>query len=715
MDCGPTCLKIIFEYYDIKIPINILRDLTNTSKIGVNLKSIQNTAEEFGFNTIGGEITFEELMKEANFPLIAHWNGNHFIVVYKVTKKHIYTVDPAFGKIKYTHKDFKSKWCSIDDKGIVLLFEFDKNKIFKNIQNTNQISKLNFVKKYLFKYKNLLFQLFLSLCIVSLFQLLIPVLTQKIIDEGVIKKNKNLVIVLLYAQIALLIGRTIIESTRSYIIFNLSIKFNLHLIADFLSKLMKLPLSFFNTKMVGDIFQRISDHHRIENIMTNHSIMIFFSLLNFFIYSFLLISYDLNIFYLFSIGSIVYILWILIFLKKREFLDHQKFKLVSEEKNKLLELIQGIQEIKLNNAEKIRKEKWEEIQINIYDLEKRTVKLEMIQSNGSNLINEFKNIFLVFYTSLLVINNEISFGTMMAISLIIGQLNGPISQFIGFIYNLQDAKISLERILEIHEKENEELEYYSSESNKDNNSIEGDIEFKNVSFTYPGSITPSLKNINIIIPKGKTTAIVGPSGSGKTTILRLILRYYDKYSGEINLNNLNLNSISHKKWRENIGFVLQDGFIFSDSIINNIAINDKNPNYNKVCSALKIANLNDFVENLPLKLNTKIGEEGIGLSGGQKQRILISRAVYKNPKFIFFDEATSSLDANNEKIISQNLTNFFTKKTSIIIAHRLSTIINADQIIVMNNGEIVEVGTHKKLLNNKGLYYDLIKNQIEMN
>jgi ATP-binding cassette subfamily B protein len=446
-------------------------------------------------------------------------------------------------------------------------------------------------------------------------------------------------------------------------------------------------------------------------LLTNSSLNTLFSFVNLLIFGAVLAWYDLSIFGVFMLGSMLYFGWVLIFLKRRKDLDYKRFSQLSAEQTKVIELINGMQEIKLHNAEQQKRWSWEYLQALLYKIRRKSLVLEQTQTLGSNAINEIKNIFITILSAKLVIDGKITLGMMMAISYIIGQLNAPIQQLIGFIYSWQDAKIAMERLSEIHEKEDEENNF---EEKITNIPLNKSIELKNISFRYQGSIETVINNLSLIIPSRKITAIVGASGSGKTTLMKMLLKFYIPLEGEITIDNINLNNISQRAWREKCGSVMQEGFIFNDTIANNIAVGDEYVNKQKLLRAVEIANIKDFIERLPLAYNTKIGSTGIGMSTGQKQRLLIARAVYKNPEIIFFDEATSALDAENEKIIMENLNQFFKNKTAVVIAHRLSTVKNADQIVVLDKGKIIEKGTHNELINLKGNYYNLVKNQLEL-
>ncbi|WP_223033652.1 peptidase domain-containing ABC transporter [Hanstruepera marina] len=714
-DCGPTCLKIIAKYYNKVISLQQIRKLTETTREGSNLLNLSDAAEKMGFRTLGVKI---DLVKIPDIPLpsIIHWNKNHFAVLYKVKKGLYYISDPAHGLINYNKEEFLKHWIGNNaneqtQEGIVLLIE-PTPKLYNIVFDTEtQRLGFSFLSKYLFKYKRFLWQLVIGLIAASLLQLIFPFLTQSVVDVGIKNQDVHFIYLILFAQLALFIGRTSIEVIRSWILLHLSTRINISLVSDFFIKLMNLPIAFFDTRMTGDILQRINDHKRIERILTTSSLNVLFSMVNLIVFSLVLAYYNIKIFGVFVLGSIFYFVWITVFLKKRKDLDYKRFSQVSQEQSKVIELINGMQEIKLHNAEKQKRWGWEFVQARLFKVSIEGLALEQYQSVGSGFINELKNILITFLSAKLVIDGDITLGMMLAISYIVGQLNSPISQLINFIREVQDAKISLDRLSEIHSKEDEEPTDIDFANDIDE---EADISVSNLSFRYIGSDQIVLQELDVTIPANKVTAIVGVSGSGKTTLMKLLLKFYNPIEGNIKLGNFDLKNISQKTWRDECGVVMQEGYIFNDSIANNIAVGEDYVDKQKLAHAVDVANIKEFIETLPLSYNTKIGMEGVGLSTGQKQRLLIARAVYKNPNFLFFDEATSALDANNEKVIMEKLDTFFENKTVVVIAHRLSTVKNAHQIVVLDKGNIVEVGNHNELIKQKGDYYNLVKNQLEL-
>ena len=722
MDCGPACLAMVASHYGKDFGLQYLRDRSFITREGVSLLGISEAADKIGFKTISAKLKTEDLDNEL-LPCILHWNQNHFVVLYKITKniftgKLIYKIaDPGHGFISLSEEKFKKSWLSDLEKGVALFLE-PTEEFFKQTPPKEEKLSIKYLLKYLKPYKNQMLQLFLLLLLGTLTTLIFPILTQKLIDEGVSKKDLPVISYILLAQLAFFFGNIIFGIFRNWIMLVVGTKINIQIISDFLKKLLKLPIKFFDTKLMGDFNQRIQDHERIENFLTSQSLLTLFSIITFSVFFGVLWYYDFRILVVYIVLTVISIIWSLYWMKKRKILDYFRFQQRSENQESIYEIINGVSEMKLNQFEDFKRREWEQIQQKLFKINIRILKLDQVQLSGFDFINQLKNIVVTFLAASFVVKGHMTLGALLSVSYIIGQMNSPVSQLISFFRSLQDAKLSLSRLNEVQNHPEEEQENQLpllSKKYTEQNGIEKGIFFKNVSFQYEGPQSPYvLKDINLFIPEGKVTAIVGASGSGKTTLMKMLLKFYEPVSGEINFNHLNINDISPLDLRKNCGVVMQDGFIFSDTIERNIATNDEKINYEKLDKALQTANIKSFVEELPLGLNTKIGASGNGISGGQKQRILIARAVYKNPHFIFFDEATSALDAENEKIIHDNLQSFFKGKTVIIVAHRLSTVKNADQIIVLKNGEIVEQGNHQSLVDKKADYYNLVKNQLEL-
>lgn len=722
MDCGPACLAMVASHYGKDFGLQYLRDRSFITREGVSLLGISEAADKIGFKTISAKLKTEDLDNEL-LPCILHWNQNHFVVLYKITKniftgKLIYKIaDPGHGFISLSEEKFKKSWLSDLEKGVALFLE-PTEEFFKQTPPKEEKLSIKYLLKYLKPYKNQMLQLFLLLLLGTLTTLIFPILTQKLIDEGVSKKDLPVISYILLAQLAFFFGNIIFGIFRNWIMLVVGTKINIQIISDFLKKLLKLPIKFFDTKLMGDFNQRIQDHERIENFLTSQSLLTLFSIITFSVFFGVLWYYDFRILVVYIVLTVISIIWSLYWMKKRKILDYFRFQQRSENQESIYEIINGVSEMKLNQFEDFKRREWEQIQQKLFKINIRILRLDQIQLSGFDFINQLKNIVVTFLAASFVVKGHMTLGALLSVSYIIGQMNSPVSQLISFFRSLQDAKLSLSRLNEVQNHPEEEQEnqlQLLSKKYTEQYGIEKGIYFKNVSFQYEGPQSPYvLKDINLFIPEGKVTAIVGASGSGKTTLMKMLLKFYEPVSGEINFNHLNINDISPLDLRKNCGVVMQDGFIFSDTIERNIATNDEKINYEKLDKALQTANIKSFVEELPLGLNTKIGASGNGISGGQKQRIFIARAVYKNPHFIFFDEATSALDAENEKIIHDNLQSFFKGKTVIIVAHRLSTVKNADQIIVLKNGEIVEQGNHQSLVDKKADYYNLVKNQLEL-
>ncbi|NQX53032.1 peptidase domain-containing ABC transporter [Pedobacter panaciterrae] len=715
-DCGPTCLRIIARYYNKSIPLQQIRMLSETTREGSGLMGLSNAAEHLGFRTLGVKIDFNTMVADAPLPCIVHWNKNHYVVVYKIDKAgRVYISDPSFGLITYTKEEFLKCWIGENanentEEGIALILETTPEFYKSEFDDEEKKASFSFLSKYLLKYRSLVAQLIIGLLAGSILSLIFPFLTQSIVDVGIQNQDLNFIYLVLLAQVMLFLGKMGLEIIRSWIMLHLSARINIAIISDFFIKLMRLPISFFDTRMTGDIMQRINDHHRIEQLLTNSSLNTLFSMVNLVIFSVILLIYDYRLFIVYLIGAVLYIGWISFFLKKRKELDYKKFSQTAQEQSKVMELINGMQEIKMHNAEKQKRWDWEFLQVKLFKIQIKALSLEQWQSVGGGFINQVKDILVSFLAAKLVLSGNLTLGMMLSVQYIIGQLNAPLLQLIDFIRQAQDARISLERLGEIHDKEDEEntSEQYATEIPQQN------IALNNLSFRYTGSDSFVFRNLNLTIPYQKTTAIVGASGSGKTTLLKLLTKFYEPSTGEIKIGNTNMKNISPRFWRSHCGVVMQESHVFDDTIANNIGIGEDIVDKEKLRKAIDIANIKEFIESLPLSYNTKIGNEGLGVSGGQKQRIFIARAVYKSPDYIFFDEATSALDANNEKIIIENLEQFFKGKTAIVIAHRLSTVKHADKIIVLDKGMVVEEGNHAELVSKKGEYYRLIKNQLEL-
>jgi len=719
MDCGPTCLRIIAKHYGRNYSLQRLREISGINREGVSLLGISEAAEKIGFRTSGVRLSLEKLL-EIDPPCILHWQQKHFVVLYKISskssfKRTYHISDPARGLIEYKEAEFLRYWLSTQNnghsEGIALMLSAAP-EFYAQGGDPSKGLDLSYMLSYLYKYKKLIVQLFVSLGVGSLLQLILPFLTQSVVDIGINTRNLNFVYIILIAQTMLFLGRMSVDFIRSWILLHITTRINISILTDFLIKLMKLPMSFFETKMTGDIMQRMSDQGRIQSFLTGSSLSTIFSLFNLVVFAFVLAYYNVNIFIVFLVSSILYSLWVIFFLKKRRELDFKRFDISSENQSNIVQLISGMQEIKLNNCEQQKRWEWERIQTGLFKFSMKSLALGQYQQFGAFFINEGKNILITFMVAKSVIDGQLTLGAMMAIQYIVGQLNSPIEQLLGFLQSFQDAKISLERLNEIHELEDEEpVERQLLRELPLNKSVS----MQNITFTYPGAGNePVLQNISLNIPEGKTTAIVGMSGSGKTTILKLLLRFYEPEKGEIRVGSTHLQQIGYRYWRGKCGIVMQDGFIFSDTIARNIAVGDEYPDMPKLLHAIKMANIREFIEELPLGLNTKIGAAGNGISQGQRQRMLIARAVYKDPEYIFFDEATNSLDANNEKAIMENLDTFFKGRTVVVVAHRLSTVKHADNIIVLDKGAILEQGTHQELVNANGEYFQLVKNQLEL-
>lgn len=722
MQCGITCLKMVCKYYGREYSLDELSKLCSTSRAGVSLLGINEAASELGFRTFCGKPTIEQLTG-APLPAILHWNQNHFVVLYKVKKlrngKHRYYIaDPGRDLLCYTDEEMQDYWAVVKtlgdyDRGVALFLQPMPQFYENNRQEKSEKRSFGFLLGYLKQYRRYFGQIILGLLLGSIIQLIFPFLTQAIVDVGINYRDINFIYLILLAQLTLTISRTAVDFIRRWILLHISMRINISLISDFFIKLLRLPMSFFDTKLTGDIMQRMTDHRRIESFLTGQTLSILFSIINFIIFGIVLLCYNTSIFAVFALCSLIYAVWIILFLRKRKQLDYLYFEKQAANNNKTLQFIIGMQEIKLQDCEQRRRWEWEDAQADLFDANMKSLKLQQTQEAGSIFINETKNIIITVLAATAVINNEMTLGMMLAVQYIIGQLNAPVEQLLNFIYSMQDVSISLERINEIHEKPNE-ASIAGALTSFDHPSG-CDIKLNDVVFRYDKHLEPNIiDHVTTVLPRGKVTAIVGTSGSGKTTLIKLLLGYYPLLHGQIIIGSHPINDYNLKWWRRQCGVVMQDGFIFSESIARNIAVDDGEIDRKRLLHAARIANIEDYIENLPLKYNTIIGQDGIGLSQGQKQRILIARAVYKDPPYIFLDEATNALDANNERAIVENLARFYHGKTVVVVAHRLSTVRHADNIIVLEQGKIVENGQHEDLITAKGAYYNLVKNQLEL-
>lgn len=712
MDCAPTCLMMVCKYFGRKFTLQRLRELCDKGQGGVTLFGIHKAAEDLGLRTKALRMSTETFMSQASTPCIIHWKSDHFVVVYKITKNAVYIADPAMGKIKTTHQEFIDFWSPDGKQGVALFLESTEKFDLLDDDVEPATHGLKKLANYVFKFKKMLIQLGLGAFVVSALSLVFPFLTQSLVDHGIGNRDISFIYAILIAQMMLFVSKAATEFIRGWILVHMGTRVNIAVISDFLTKLMRLPLAYFERRNLGDVLQRITDHQKIEEFLTSHSLNVIFSMVNLVVFSIIMGLYSGTILAIFAVGTVLSVTWIVLFLNKRKVVDYQQFAQMSSNQNAIVQMVDGMPEIRMNQAEITRRQEWEGIQGKLFNVRLRSLAIEQYQQAGTMFLNESKNILITFLAAYLVTTGEISLGMMMAITYILAQMNAPIDQLINFIRLAQDAKISMERLGEIQLMEEE---VPVGKHNLIKAVPKGDIALKAVNFKYNLHDTKNIiDNLSFTIGYKKVTAIVGASGSGKTTLMKLLLGSQQASSGSIEVDGMSLDLISPDAWRSECGVVMQDGYIFSDSVLKNIAMSSEKINFERVVHAAKTANIHSEIESLPQGYMSKIGRQGIGLSGGQRQRILIARAVFKNPEYLFFDEATSSLDANNEKAIQDNLMYFLKGKTAVVIAHRLSTVKNADNIIVLDEGKIVEQGNHRQLTENQGVYFNLVKNQLEL-
>jgi len=715
MDCGPTCLRMVAAHHGRRYSLQSLRERSYIDRQGVSLLGIAYAAESIGFRTLSARVGLDDFLAQAPLPAIVHWRQNHFVVVTQVQGGRVQVADPDTGLATYSLDEFRRAWVSLNHRGreggVVLLLQPTPEFFQRPDQEPGARRQFGFLLGYLRGYEAFFTQVALGMLVASVLQLIFPFLTQAIVDHGVATQNLGFVHAVLIAQLALFFSRTAVEFIRNRILFHIGTRVYVSVISDFLIKLMKLPVPFFDTRTVGDILQRIQDHTRLQQFITASTLNVVFSFFTLVVFTTVLGFYNPWLCAVFAAGSAVHVGWVVLFLRRRRELDYRRFAEMSANQNTLVELVHGMPEIKLAGAEQQSRWAWERVQARLFGVNLRALAVSQMQEGGATFLNELKNITLTFMAAKLVIDGDLTLGMMLSVQYIVGQLNSPLGQLIGFTQSLQDAKISLDRLSEIHQHENEEDPGEKVLALPESRGFT----LRNVSFHYGGPLSELvLQDLDLDVPQGKVTAIVGTSGSGKTTLLKLLLKFYASTKGEIYVGQVPLRNLSARALRRACGVVMQDGHIFSDTVAANIAVGCDEIDRARLLQAARVADIHGFIESLPMGYNTKVGRDGVGMSAGQKQRLLIARAVYKDPDVLLFDEATSSLDANTERTIMENLREFFRGRTVVVIAHRLSTVKNADQIVVLERGRIIERGTHAELTALRGSYYTLVKNQLEL-
>lgn len=711
MDCGAACIKMLTEFFGKEYDLEYLRQISFLQRDGTSLGGLSGALSKLGIESVGIKADFQELISEIPLPAIAHWEGNHFIIIYKISRKSIYVSDPAYGRVKYRYSEFIDKWAKAGNNlGVLLLVEPTDRFFGEEPADIEKPKGMAFLFDYLNPYKEYINQLLLGLLIAATIQLMLPFLTQSLVDYGINYEDFGFINLILLSQFFLFLTRSVSEVFRDWILLYISTRVNIQMLSDFFDKLLRLPLSYFESKSTGDFMQRIYDHQRIDEFLTGRGLNMPFDIFTIIVFGIVLSYFHSHITLIFFSGTFLFFGWSLLFMKKRELLDNQLFDLQRKDQSLFLQIILAVAEIKLNNSENRRKGEWKNNQNDLFRLKSKILSVGQSQIKGGLFLNELTNIMIIFLSAKAVITGQITLGAMLAIQFIVGNLNLPISNIINFLTDYQSARLSFDRLSEVHNQLPEDNKRRYS-----NFKPKGDLYIKNLCFGYGNpSLAPLLNDLNITIPRGKITAIVGSSGSGKTTLVKLLLKFYKPWKGYLKVGDVDLRDISTALWRSSCGVVMQEGCLFNDTIERNITESQSDIPINRglLTRAAEMVNLNGFIEDLPLGYQSQIGENGQLLSGGERQRILLARAIYKNPDYLFLDEATSSLDSENEKFITDKLTSFYKNRTVVIIAHRLSTVMNADQILVMDKGEIVERGNHQDLLFSKGIYHKLIKNQL---
>lgn len=709
-DCGPAALKMVAKYFGKYYSLQSLRDKCGITKEGVSLRDISTGAESIGLRTLAIKCSMEELIHRVPFPSILFWNENHFVVIYKVNRRHIFIADPMKGRVKYNRTEFEEGWLlKGSDKGVILALEPTTTFADTKAEIKQQMSSFISILKYFLPYRSNFTLIFFIMLMVTLLQGLLPFISKAVIDVGIKTRDVSFINMILVGNVVILFSVMVFNVLRDWILMHITARVNIALITDYLIKLMKLPITFFENKLVGDILQRAQDHERIRSFIMNNSLALIFSSLTFVLFSIILLIYNATIFFIFLSGSLLYVCWVLLFLRIRKKLDWQYFELISRDQSYWVETVGAMQDIKIYNYEQTRRWKWEGIQAGLYKINKRVLAVTNMQNLGAQFVENLKNMAITFFCATAVIKGDITYGVMISTQFIIGMLNGPLVQFINFVVSAQYAKISFLRMNEIRQLDDEEE--LLSIGNTNILPEHRDIVLENVMFQYTPNAPLVLKNIYLTIPENKVTAIVGGSGCGKSTLLKLLVRLYNPTYGTIRMGGMNVQSINLRRWRELCGVVMQDGKLFSESILNNIVLDDEHIDYDKLRECCRIAQIDEEINAMPKGFDTLVGENGRGLSGGQRQRLLIARALYRNPKMLFLDEATNALDTINERKITEALNAAFTDRTVVVIAHRLSTIRHADQIVVLDHGNIVEIGNHESLIKKEGFYYQLVASQ----
>lgn len=721
MQCGAACLLSVCHFYGRSgMSLEQMTEMCGVGRDGVSIYDLNKAARRLGFETLCAKLTLSDLL-DITLPCILFWNASHFVVLFEARGGRYVIGDPALGVVERSEAEVSQAWLAADDddgvlRGVVLgLSPTDDFSCGGDcgVQSLSLRKSLPSLWTYVRPHRWCIAQLAAGLAFGCVVQLILPFLSQAVVDVGVGLRDVGSLWTLVIAQMALMLGRAAAGFVRSWILLRIGTRVNIAMVSDFLAKLMRLPMTFFDKKLTGDILQRMGDYSRVRDFFTSQALDALFALSSVAVFAFVLGCYSLRLFAVFLVGSLAHAAWLSFFMRRRRVLDYELFRRQALCSNKTLECVSSLHEVKLQGCGARRRAEWEASQEALVSTQAQSLALSQRQEAGSVVIAEGKNIVMTLCSATAVMSGDMTMGMMLATQFIAGQLVSPIERLTRFAYAAQDVRVSLERILSVSRMPDEDDGRNASPVDVD---WRLGVEFRHVSFAYSPSECghPAVDDVSLYFPSGKVTAIVGASGSGKSTLIKLLLGFFEPQEGDVSVGGVELSSLPMEWWRGQCGIVMQDGVIFSDSVARNIAMADDEPDMRRVREAARLACADGFISDLHAAFETKIGAEGQQLSKGQAQRILLARAVYRNPSLLILDEATNSLDTVSERRIVDNLASFCAGRTTIVIAHRLSTVRNADNIIVMSGGRVVERGTHNELAKLHGYYYELIKNQLDI-